>query len=261
LKLPPNITIRGLGLACFKGSKGSKILFHAKNASQIAFINIGFFNADFGAKILTSANEQANILFAHCTFSQLNEAAVSCLAGKRDAGETNLTKLRITDSVYGLKGRAMVTNANNSRFDYNWLSLYGANVKTGTLLNKGTMSIVDNIGVPSVKSPATWIENHHNVLVDNMRFGGEGKFKKNLIANNSATGKIYMRYSWLYCDKGSVIVCNQIPEIIALVNNLGVPAVGLHTMVEIKKLAKGHLINQLFTSANIPPVNITDERK
>jgi hypothetical protein len=261
LELPANITIRGLGLACFKGKKGNETLFRSKNARQVAFLNIGFYNAAFGADISTAANEQAAILFDHCTFSKLNEAAVRCLAGKGLAGETNRTKLRITDSVYGIQGRAMVTNADNALFNYNWLSLYGDNVKQGTLLNKGTMAIVDNIGVPSVKSPATWIENHNNVLVDNMRFGGEGKYKKNLIANNSATGKIYMRYSWLYCDCGSIVVCNQIPEIIALVNNLGVPVVKFHTMIDIRKSAKGKLEGHFFDNANIPPVNITDERK
>ncbi|MCF6176487.1 MAG: hypothetical protein L3J71_12065 [Victivallaceae bacterium] len=260
LDLPADITIRGLGLACFKGSKGNETLFKANNAKQLAFLNVAFYNAAFGVDITTTVNEQAAVLFNYCTFSKLSEAAVRCLSGKGLAGEKNRTKLRITDSVYGINGRALVTNAANSRFDYNWLSLYDANVKPGTLLNKGTMAIADNIGVPSIKSPLTWIENHHNLLVDNMRFGGEGKYKKNLIANNSATGKVYMRYSWLYCDKGSVVVCNQIPEIVVLVNNLGVPVTDFHTMINIKKSAKGKLDGHFFESANIPPANIKDER-
>jgi Pectate lyase superfamily protein/Concanavalin A-like lectin/glucanases superfamily len=259
--LPENISIRGLGLACFKGSKGNETLFSGKNINQATFANVGFFNANVGVTLTTDINTEAQVLFDLCSFSKLKQTAVSCLSGKGKTGEKNRTALRITDCVYGVSGRALDTNANNTLFAYNWLSLYDKDVVQGSLLNKGTMQIVDNIGVPSIKAPATWIENHHTVLVDNMRFGGEGKFKKNLIANNSANGKIYMKYSWLYCDFGSIIVCNQIPKVIALMDNFGVPVLKFHTMIEIKKTAKGKLAGHFFESGNIPPVNIKDERK
>jgi Pectate lyase superfamily protein len=259
LVLPKDFSIRGLGMPCFRGVKGDEILFSAKRIKQIAFTNIAFFNAKIGIDISTNAADKVKILFDHCSFSLISEAAVSCLAGKGLAGEKNNTELRITDCVYGVAGRALVSNADNALYDCNWLSLYEQAVP-GSLFNKGNMQIVDIIGVPSVKSPAIWIENEDTVMVDNMRFGGEGKFKKDLIKNNSTKGKIYMKYSWLHCDSGAVILCEQIPEICALIDNLGVPVFNFHTMLYIRKQAKGKIAGHFFESGNIPPKNIIDER-
>lgn len=164
--------------------------------------------------------------------------------------------MRITDCVYGISGQAMVTNAKNALFDYNWLSLYEKS-RTGTLVNRGTLQVIDNIGVPGDAAPTVWIDNQHTVIVDNMRFGGEGQLKKDLIENNSPAGKIYMRYSWLYCDDGSVLRCNQVPEVAVLFANFGAPAVGkgLQTMVTMEHQAKGKSTDFLLESCNIPPTN------
>ncbi len=254
--MPANLSIRGLGRACFKSIAGAETLFTGKDVRQLSFANIGFNKVKNAVAVTTSAAEKADILFDHCAFAEIGGVAVSCLAGNGLAGEKNLSNLRITNCVYGISGQAAVTNANNAMFDCNWLSLYEES-KAVTLVNKGTLRVIDNCGVPSVTAPAVWIENYHTVIVDNMRFGGEGKFKKDLIENNSSNGKIYVRYSWLCCDGGSVILCNQVPEIAALFANFGTPAEGpgFQTMVTMEQQAKGKKTAFLFESCNIPPTN------
>ncbi|MFA6102961.1 MAG: glycosyl hydrolase family 28-related protein [Victivallaceae bacterium] len=254
--MPANLSIRGLGRACFKSVSGAETLFAAKDARQLFFANIGFNKAENAVAVTTSAAEKADILFDHCSFAEISGAAVSCLAGRGLAGEPNLTELRITDCTYGIPGQAMITNANNALFDYNWICLYEKS-KAGTFVNRGTLRVIDNIGVPGDAAPTVWIDNQHTVIVDNMRFGGEGPLKKDLIENNSPNGKIYMRYSWLYCDEGSIILCNQVPAVAALFANLGTPATGkgLQTMVTMEQQAKGKPIDFLFESCNIPPAN------
>lgn len=254
--IPADLSIRGLGRACFKSISGAETLFAAKDARQLSFANIGFNKTKNAVVITTSATNKADILFDHCAFAEISGAAVSCLAGNGQAGEPNLTELRITDCVYGISGQALVTNANFALFDYNWLSLYEES-KAGTFVNRGTMRIIDNIGVPGAASPTVWINNQHTVIVDNMRFGGEGPLKKDLIENNSPNGKIYMRYSWLCCDDGSILLCNQVPEIAVLFANFGTPAIGkgLQTMVTMEQQAKGKPASFLFESCNIPPTN------
>jgi hypothetical protein len=254
--LKENIAIRGLGNACFKSVSGVETLFSGKNVRKVYFANAGFYKVKNAVELTTVSDEQAQILFEHCEFSDIGGVAVSCLSGQGVAGEKNLTDLRITDSVYGIPGQAMVTNANNAVFDYNWLSLYDES-KHGTLVNRGTMQVIDNIGVPSVTSKTVWIENYQTLIVDNMRFGGEGPFKKDLIENNSSNGKIYLRYSWLCCDDGSILLCNKVPETAALFANFGTPAVGknFQTMVTMEQEAKGKSTDFLLESCNIPPTN------
>lgn len=252
--MPENISVRGLGMACFKGIAKNKTLFTGKNNRKVSFVNIGFYGAKTAVKISTAVTEKADILFEHCFFSGLSEVAVSCLAGNGLDGEKNLTEMRITDCVYGIAGQALITNANNALFDCNWLSLV-KDSKAGTLVNKGNMQIIDNIGVPSVTAPAVWIDNHQTLIVDNMRFGGEGKFKKDLIENNSSNGRIYMRYSWLCCDHGSIIICNQVPLVAALVANFGPPDAARQTMVTMNRQAKGKDTGFLYENCNIPPTN------
>jgi hypothetical protein len=254
--IPADLAIRGLGRACFKSISGAETLFAAKDIRQLSFANIGFNKVKNAVVITTSATAKADILFDHCAFAEIGGVAVSCLSGRGEAGEKNLTELRITDCVYGIYGQVMVTNANNSLFDYNWLSLYEES-KPRTMVNRGTLQVIDNIGVPGAAVPTIWIDNQHTVIVDNMRFGGEGPLKKDLIENNSPNGKIYMRYSWLCCDDGSILLCNQVPEIAALFANFGPPAIGkgLQTMVTMEQQAKGKPTSFLFESCNIPPTN------
>ena len=254
--MPANLSVRGLGRACFKSISGAETIFTGKGVRQIYFANAGFDKVKNAVEISTSAVEKADILFEHCAFAEIGGIAVSCLSGNGFAGEKNITSLRITDCVYGISGQAAVTNANNALFDCNWLSLY-EEPKAGTLVNRGTLRVIDNCGVPSITAPAIWIENHHTVIIDNMRFGGEGKFKKDLIENNNPDGKIYMKYSWLCCDDGSAILCNQVPAMAALFANFGPPATGpgLQTMVTMEQQAKGKGFDFLFESCNIPPTN------
>ena len=254
--MPANLSIRGLGRACFKGVSGLETLFTAKDARQLYFANIGFNKVKNAVEIITSPTEEADILFDHCAFAEISGIALNCMSGQGLAGEKNLTELRITDCVYGISGQALVTNANNALFDCNWLSLYDES-RPGTMVNRGTLQVIDNIGVPGAAAPTVWINNQHTVIVDNMRFGGEGQLKKDLIENNSPEGKIYMRYSWLCCDDGSVLLCNQVPETAVLFANFGPPAVGkgLQTMVTMEQQAKGKSTNFLLESCNIPPTN------
>ncbi len=254
LTLPKDISIHGAGSACFKSNNGTKTLFSGKGVRQVSFFNIGFSNVENGIDLTTSASEKANILLDHCYFSGISAVAVKCLSGNGEVGEQNRTELRITDCVYGLPGQAVISNAKNTLFDYNWISLV-KEAQEGAFVNKGTMQIIDSIGVPSVNSTALWIKNYHELMLDNMRFGGEGRFKKKLIENNSQTGRIYMRYSWLSCTRGTVITCNKVPEIITLFANFGPPAEALQIMLAMKEDAKGQKTDFLHESCNIIPTN------
>ena len=261
IALPERLAIRGAGMACFKGSAGLETLFCGKNVQNISFYNIGFFNIQNAVKLTTKNTTKADILFEHCFFSKIYGIAVNCLSGSGKAGENNLTELRITDCIYGISGQIVCTNAQNTLFNYNWISLYSnkKNKDTGSIVNLGRMQIIDNIGVPRITAPSTWINNKHIVIVENMRFGGEGKFTKNLIENNSDQGKIYMRYSWLCCDKGAVVLCNEIPTTVALFANFGPPVSYLQTMIKVKKHIKTKTINFLFEKCNIIPSNFSFE--
>ena len=110
--------------------------------------------------------------------------------------------------------------------------------------------------MPDPQAPARWIENTGTLLVDNMRFGGEGAIAKDLVVNNDPNGRIFMRYSWLCCHGGSVIICKKLPAILALTDNLGTPDEHTQTLVTLGPEAKGDIKNFLFESGNIPPPNI-----
>ena len=260
LILPPNIYLRGLGLACFSGTPDVDTLFIGKNSQQVSFVNIGFYNVKNAVEISTSTDEHAKILFDHCSFSHISNIATSCLSGTGGVNEANHTELRISDCMYQINGQALVSNVSNAIFEYNWVSLHNKAVKPGTLVNKGLLQIIDCIGIPSVLSTTTWIQNYGTLLLDNMRFGGEGNLPKILIENNSTMGEIFMKRSWLYCDNGSIINCNQLPSVVALKNNVGSPG-NRQTMIVVNKTAKGKIADCFFESGNISPSSIKDHRK
>ena len=252
IELPESLTIRGLGLAVFMGDK--KVLFRGRNVRHIAFVNAGFYQADVALDLTTPVSKDAGILFDHCTFSGISGAAIRCLASDGKTGVKNQTKLRVTDSMFEVQGRALVADADDALFDYNWLSMVSTPV-LGTLVNYGTMRILDCIGVPDPESPNSWIENSGTLFIDNMRFGGEGVLAKDLVTNNHSEGRIFMRYSWLCCHRGSVIICNKPPKLLALANNLGPPDKQTQTLVALKPEAAADVKEFLFETGNIPPTN------
>jgi len=255
IELPESLTIRGRGLAAFKGDPHQQALFRGRNVRHIAFVNAGFHEADVAVDLTTAASKEAGILFDRCTFSGISGTAIRCLAGNGKSGVKNRTRLRVTDSMFGISGRALATDADDALFDYNWLSLVDKPV-LGSLVNHGTLRILDCIGVPDPQAPARWIENTGTLLIDNMRFGGEGAIAKDLVVNNDPNGRIFMRYSWLCCHGGSVIICNKLPVLLALTDNLGTPDEHTQTLVTLGPEAKGDVKNFLFESGNIPPANI-----
>ena len=89
-----------------------------------------------------------------------------------------------------------------------------------------------------------------------MRFGGEGPFTKDLIENNDPNGQIYMRYSWLCCDKGAIIICNQTPVVAALTDNFGPPDAAFQTMVLMNQATKDQGTEFILESRNITPSNV-----
>lgn len=252
--LPEKVAVRGLGMACFKGISGNKTLFTGDNITHLVFSNTAFALTDNALMLTTSACEKADITFDHCYFSDIKDVALTCLAGGTEDYISNQTYLHVKDCNFAIMGQLAVSNAAEALFEYNWISLYNKE-KVTVFTNYGTMRIADCIGVPSVAAPTLWINNHQTIIVDNMRFGGEGPFKKDLIENNDTKGEIYMRYSWLCCDNGSILICNQTPVVAALADNFGPPDAAFQTMATMNRQAKGKDTGFLLESCNIPPTN------
>jgi len=119
IDLPERLTIRGVGLAVFKTETPDIPLFKGQNVRRTAFVNIGFYQAARAVELTTRATEEAEILFDRCAFSKIADTVIQCFAGNGGTGEKNRTRLRITDSVFGGAGHALVTNADDSLFDFN----------------------------------------------------------------------------------------------------------------------------------------------
>jgi len=122
------------------------------------------------------------------------------------------------------------------------------------------MRILDIIGVPDNRNTALWVENYGTVIIDNMRFGGEGLLQKDLVANRHPDGRIFMRYCWFGCHGGSVIICNESPNLLALTDNLGVPDTKMQILITMGPQAKKDVKSFLFERGNIAPININDLR-
>ena len=116
------------------------------------------------------------------------------------------------------------------------------------------MRLADTLTVPRMRN-ARWVDNYGTIVVDNVRFGGEGNRPNNIIENHSSKGKIFVENSWLYCKAKSIIYCTKIPAIVALRNNCGVQA-DLQTMVTVKGGDLDALVGHFFESCNIPPTTI-----
>ena len=253
--LPEKVAVRGLGMACFKGISGNKTLFTGDNIIHLAFSNAAFTFTDNALMLTTSPSEKADITFDNCYFSDIKGIALSCLAGGTEKNIKNQTYLHVKDCNFAVMDQLAVSNAAEALFEYNWISLYSKE-KVTVFTNYGKMRIADCIGVPSVAASALWINNHQTIIVDNMRFGGEGPFTKDLIENNDPNGQIYMRYSWLCCDKGAIIICNQTPVVAALTDNFGPPDAAFQTMVLMNQATKDQGTEFILESRNITPSNV-----
>lgn len=255
--LPKSIAIRGLGMACFKGDGKIKRLFVGKNSKNLLLRNLGFFKVDDAIVVKTSNNSHSKVRVEMCLFTQLSGTGVSCFSKKEDTTVKNKTAMLVSDCVFRNTLQAIRSNANDARFERNWISS-ASNVKgyRPTFVNYGHMAFRDIIAVPRATA-GCWIENHKSLKLDNFRFGGEGRWKNNIINNKSSNGGIFIENSWLNCDKENVVNCLKLPAILALRCNMGIPAKGFQKMVKLPLGANITDLNKVFyETTNIPPTII-----
>lgn len=257
IDLPQNIALRGLGNACFSSKDTVDTILSANDILTLSLRNIGFSQAKNALVVSTRPSDDSKILIDNCRFSEIRNIAVSCLAGEGSVNEPNKTELLIANAVFGRVRQNLLSNVSNAHFTSSWITTSETLSDGGVFVNKGTLKISDIIGVPRMNH-ARWIDNYGTLVVDNFRFGGEGNRPNDIIDIRSRESKIFMENSWFFCKGKSVIFCTEIPTIIALRNNCGIPA-DLQTMVTLKNATKNDLAGRFFETCNISPTTIKTE--
>ncbi|MCF6175230.1 MAG: glycoside hydrolase family 55 protein [Victivallaceae bacterium] len=257
LVLPKNIALRGLGNACLSGKDRVDTILQGKDVLNLSFRNIGFNRAKNALVIKTKATDASKILMDNCKFSEIRNLAINCSAGKGLANEPNKTEFLLGNAVFGRVRQLIASNAENARFTASWVTTDKTLENGAVFVNKGRLEISDLVGVPHMNH-ARWIDNYGKLIVNNVRFGGEGNRPNDLIDSRNNDNEIFVENSWFFCKGRSIIYCTKIPKIVALRNNCGIPA-DLQTMITVKNASKDDLVGRFFESCNISPTTIKTE--
>jgi len=273
IKLPPKVSVRGLGCAVFAATDDIDI-FYAKDARRISILNCGFSKGRTALHINTQTNVESLILVDTCLFRDATSATINCISGNGMVNEANMTQLRISNSTFHSRAlsagsnsywKVLVSNFHYALLDNTWISTH-VNMRDSAIVNKGTLHLKNILGVPGVTrmNDQRWIDNYYRVACDDVRFGGEGagfclivnKPSKDIVTDGFAL----IENGWTYCLgnplRRSMVYCEAVPATIAIRSNVGFEP-SSQSMVMIDSSVKTNtLAGHFFESGNSVPGRI-----
>jgi hypothetical protein len=268
--IPDDVILRAVGKAVIRMPEGDgQDIFAAESARNIAVIGFVFARGGRGLRLNVEPSYPAKVLIHDCNFQPRTEPAVTCISGDFKVDDNPAAKLRISDCVFFSTLQVLASNV-NALVDNLWVTSYhgwgvpedAPPIKDVTAFeNKGILRVQNMCGVPQVpqgKTPQNgvrWIDNYGALLVDFVRFGGEGGGITCLVMRKSAgqPSKAVIQDGWVF--GGPPVIVEKIPDLLAVRDNMGWH--GRSSLYSVKEAAPRGVVNKvIFSSGNTFPEEI-----
>jgi hypothetical protein len=268
LRVPGQISIRGLGKAVFKTvEQGAPDVLVVQDARAVAIEHCHFEGGMRAVRFLLPDNHPARLLIRNCVFNMTEATAVECVSDKVSIDVKPVVRLRITDSLFFRCKQALVSNV-EAMMDSVWITSYYAEGKqpplsTPVISNKGRLYFTNILGVP-LGNTSRWIDNYHVLCADFVRFGGEeGGRCPVQVFRQGHPNIILVQNGWLYGlyagsrDKTGLVHCVNVPDLLVLRHNIGIDDTNLPNSVGLEAIEpRGILEKRLVFSGNTVPENV-----
>jgi polygalacturonase len=265
ITLPDEVMVRGVAKAVIAMDGNDKDIFVAKSARNIAVIGINFLHGRGSLRLQVEPEYAGKILVNYCQFEGNAGSAVTAVSGDYHVQNNPAAKLRISDCMFLDNHQVLVSNLNVLQ-DSTWVTAKiwtegDAEEFPAVFENKGLLRIQNFCGVPMQGPNARWIDNYSNLCVDFARFGGEFGGIPVLITRKEGDNisRAVIQNGWLYSHAASApILVKQMPDLLALRNNMGVEDINLQpTYIIFDETARDVIDSVIFNSSNTRPENMT----
>ncbi|MBN1554344.1 MAG: hypothetical protein JXA11_06340 [Phycisphaerae bacterium] len=190
IRLPPEVFVRGAGIAAFRQGSLESDIFHAENARMLGFRNVMLVEGRYGIDVTPAKDADARIAFTDCWFTDQAVAVRGMPEGKDNQAEI------LIDGGYIDSTQAIVSNA-KTQVEGFWAFNGSTLENQGFFENHGSMRIQAMLGVPGrlkgnllLENPR-WIDNFGRLEAIDDRFGGEAGGFCN-VYNRSRNGTVYI---------------------------------------------------------------------
>ena len=208
IELPPDVVVRGAGVAAFIMKDVQRDIFSTRNAETVAFKNCDFNGGRNALNLHSAVITKTRIAFDNCSFYDQAENGVYAVAGDGKVGEPNQTELWHQGGIFATM-RAITTNASHSQLAIFWamtaprldndafIRNLGGKMRIEAMLGNPVLwqgkrsKIPDSIQDWQFSKNTRWIDNWGQIYSLDNRFGGESGGICN-IYNRSKNGTVYV---------------------------------------------------------------------
>lgn len=237
------VNIRGEAYAAIEQKDPEKDIFYNADAWRQKIEGMTFLGGKVQLNLGNNNIDTGHVTIRDCHFKNSGDVAVLMRKG------SNSTFFKVENCVFWNCMQSVISHCDMTVIEDCWITSFRDMKNKAVIENYGVMHIENLLGVPQVRndegfaeewidpngrkrvaSNQRWVDNYGVLHIRNCRFGGEGggfsavyNFSKYQYQYPVTPNSITIESSYLYNAQSTAVVLKEIPNLITIVNNTGLP--------------------------------------